>query len=217
MPDPDREPPRVVVVDDHELFLDGLVAMLRQHGVDVVGTASTGEAALGVVARERPDLVLMDLGLPDMSGIDAMRRMRSEDPHLCVVMLTALADEASLIEAARSGAAGYLLKDVSIEEIVAGIHAALRGEWRAARGMTARLLRPIRNRPGGLVGRPPALSDREYEVLELMVDGLDNAEIARRLFISQATVKHHVSAILTKLGVENRVQAVVRALRSSDP
>jgi DNA-binding NarL/FixJ family response regulator len=213
MPEPHTEPRRVVVVDDHELFLGGLVAMLRQRGVVVVGTAGSGEAALAVVARERPDAVLMDLGLPDMSGVEATRRMRSEHPGLCVVVLTALADEASLIEAVRAGAAGYLLKDASIDEILAGVEAALRGDSLVAPQVTGKLLRSIRDRPNGSSAVRPPLSEREQQVLELMVEGRDNVAIARELYISESTVKHHVSAILTKLGVENRVQAVVRAIR----
>jgi DNA-binding NarL/FixJ family response regulator len=214
MSEPEAEPRRVVVVDDHELFLGGLVAMLRQRGVTVVGTASSGEAALAVVTRERPDLVLMDLGLPDMSGVEATRRMRSEHPGLYVVVLTALADEASLIEAVRAGAAGYLLKDASIDEIVAGVEAALRGDSLVAPQVAGKLLRRIRDRPEDPTAIRASLSEREQEVLALMVEGRDNAAIARELYISQYTVKHHVSAILTKLGVENRVQAVARAVRS---
>jgi DNA-binding NarL/FixJ family response regulator len=204
---------RVVVVDDHELFLGGLVSMLGQHGVDVIGTASSGEAALAVVARERPDLVLMDLNLPGMSGVEATRRICSEQPGLSVVVLTALADEARMIEAVRAGAAGYLLKDASIDEIVAGVDAALRGDSLVAPQVTGKLLRSIRDRAEGGGTVHPSLSEREQEVLDLMVQGRDNAAIARELYISRNTVKRHVSAILAKLGVENRVQAVVRALR----
>lgn len=214
MPEPTQESTRVVVVDDHELFLHGLVGLLRQQGVNVVGTAASGEAALEVVARERPELVLMDLSLPGMSGIEATRRLRSAHPHLCVVVLTALVDEESLLQAVHAGAAGYLLKDAAIEEVVAAVDAALRGDSLVAPQLTGKLLRRIREHPAELGSAPPPLSRRELEVLELMVEGRDNAEIARRLFISQATVKHHVSAILTKLGVENRVQAVVQAVRS---
>jgi DNA-binding NarL/FixJ family response regulator len=213
MPQPGTDSRRVVVVDDHELFLGGLVAMLRQSGVAVVGTAGSGEAALEVVAQEHPDLVLMDLGLPDMSGIEAIRRLRDERPRLCVVVLTALAEEASLIAAVRAGAAGYLLKDASIEEIIAGVDAALRGDSHVAPHVTGKLLRSIRDRPAEGGADWPQLTDREQEVLDLMIEGRDNAAIARELYISQSTVKHHVSAILTKLGVENRVQAVVRAVR----
>jgi DNA-binding NarL/FixJ family response regulator len=213
MSEPQTEPRRVVVVDDHALFLDGLVAMLHQRGVTVVGTAGSGEAALAVVASARPNLVLMDLGLPGMSGVEATRRIRSEHPDVHVVVLTVLSDEASLIEAVRAGAAGYLLKDASIDEMLAGLDAALRGDWLVAPQVTGKLLRSIRDRPERPGAVRPSLSEREQEVLALLVEGRANAAIARELYISQSTVKHHVSAILTKLGVHNRAQAVARALR----
>jgi DNA-binding NarL/FixJ family response regulator len=213
MPEPDRDPTRVVVVDDHELFVGGLVRMLSEHGIDVVGTAHSGEAALEIVERVRPDVVLMDLSLPGISGVEATRRLRSAHPGQCVIVLTAISDEADLIEAILAGASGYLLKDASIDEILAGVEAALRGDSLIAPQLTGKLLRRIRSRPLQFVGPRPRLSDREREVLELMIEGCDNAEIARRLYISQNTVKNHVSAILTKLGVDNRVQAVVRAVR----
>ena len=141
------EEPRVsvVVVDDHELFLTGLVRMLAEH-VDVVGTAKSGEEALEVVGRKRPRVVLMDLNLPGMSGVDATRRLNVVHPGVSVVVLTVMADEHRLIEAIRAGAAGYLLKDAPIEDVVAGIRAATTGGSFVAPELMGKLLRSLRSR-----------------------------------------------------------------------
>jgi DNA-binding NarL/FixJ family response regulator len=206
--------PSVVVVDDHELFLAGLVRMLTARAVSVVGTALTGEAALEVVARTHPEVVLMDLALPGISGFETTRRLVSTHPNLCVIVLTALAHEADLVEAIMAGAAGYLLKDASIDEIVAGVHGVLRGESLVSPQLTRALLQRVRSRPAEVAPTPARLTEREHEVLKLIVDGCENAEIAERLYISQSTVKSHVRAILAKLGVNTRLQAAVHAVRS---
>jgi DNA-binding NarL/FixJ family response regulator len=202
----------VVVVDDHELFVTGLVRMLAEH-VRVLGTAASGEEAIRLVERVRPAAVLMDLNLPGMSGIEATRRLTSLHPALSVVVLTVMADDRTLIEAIQAGAAGYLLKDGPVEDVVAGIRAATTGGSLVAPELMGKLLRSLRG-----TRREPArprvpLTEREREVLELMVEGWDNAQIAARLFISQNTVKNHVAAILAKLGVRNRIQAAVLAAR----
>jgi DNA-binding NarL/FixJ family response regulator len=213
MPESRDAPIRVVVVDDHELFRSGLILMLEQRGIAVVGAAATGEAALAEVERVLPDVVLMDLNLPGMSGIEAIGLLSSAHPEVCVVALTAMADEASLIDAILAGASGYLMKDASFDEIVAGVEAAGRGESPLTPRLAGALLRRIRSRRGEIGAPRPQLTEREHEVLELMIDGRDNVEIAKRLYISQSTVKNHVSRILTKLDAENRVQAAVRAVR----
>jgi len=202
---------RVVVVDDHALFVRGLVRLLSERDVTVVGTASSGEEALDLVGRVRPDVVLMDLSLPGMSGVEATRRLTGSG--VCVVILTVMADEATLMEAIQAGAIGYLLKDAPISDIVAGVRAAASGGSLVAPELAAKLLRRIRAPRSERGGPRPRLTDREHEVLELMVEGYDNAGIAKALFISQNTVKNHVSAILFKLEVDNRVQAAVRAVR----
>jgi DNA-binding NarL/FixJ family response regulator len=207
------EPIRVVVVDDHELFRSGLVKMLSERGIPVTGTAGSGEAALEVVARERPDVVLMDVSLPGISGVETTRQLSVAHPEVCVIVLTVAADEASLIDAIIAGAAGYLLKDASIDEIVAGVQAGARGESLIAPQLAGKLLRRIRSRRSRVGAPRPRLTQREQQVLELMIEGRDNAEIARALYISHSTVKNHVASILTKLDVDNRVQAIVRALR----
>jgi DNA-binding NarL/FixJ family response regulator len=208
------EPVRILLVDDHELFRSGLVRMLADRGIDVVGTAASGEAALAVTARAHPDVVLMDLSLPGMSGIEATSRLVDSDPKIAVVVLTVMADEVDLIDAILAGASGYLLKDASLDEIIAGVESAARGESIIAPQLTGKLLRRMRSRRGEIGAPRPQFTEREREVLELMIEGCDNAAIAERLYISKSTVKHHVAAILGKLGVDNRVQAAVRAVRS---
>jgi DNA-binding NarL/FixJ family response regulator len=211
VPQEDRR--RVVVVDDHALFVSGLVRMLGDRGVQVIGTARSGEQALEVVGRLHPDVVLMDLCLPGMSGVDATRQLRRAKPGLCVVILTVMAEESMLMEAIQAGAVGYLLKDAPIDDIVAGVQAATSGGSIVSPEVAGKLLRRIHRGRGEPEGPRPRLTDREHEVLDLMVEGYDNAEIAKTLFISQNTVKNHVSAILFKLEVDNRVQAAVRAVR----
>jgi DNA-binding NarL/FixJ family response regulator len=210
---PHEDRSRVVVVDDHVLFVTGLARLLADCGVTVVGTARSGEEALDVVGRLRPDVVLMDLSLPGMSGVEATRRLTRAGSGVCVVILTVMADEAMLMDAIQAGAVGYLLKDAPVDDIVAGVLAATSGGSLVAPELAGKLLRRIRKGRSELEGSRPRLTDREHEVLDLMVEGYDNAEIAKTLYISQNTVKNHVSAILFKLEVDNRVQAAVRAVR----
>jgi DNA-binding NarL/FixJ family response regulator len=204
---------RVVVVDDHPLFVSGLVRMLSERGVTVVGTARSGEEALYLTGQLKPDVVLMDISLPGMSGVEATRQLRRANPGICVVILTALAEEAMLMEAIEAGAVGYLLKEAPVDDIVAGLHAATSGGSLLAPELAGKLLRRIRKGRGEVEGARPRLTDRERQVLDLVVEGYDNSEIARTLYISQNTVKNHVAAILFKLEVDNRVQAAVRAVR----
>jgi DNA-binding NarL/FixJ family response regulator len=210
---PEHDPRTVVVVDDHAVFVGGLVRLLGDRGVTVLGTAATGEEALGLVGRVRPDVVLMDLSLPGMSGVEATRRITASNPGVCVVVLTAIAEEATLMDAIQAGAVGYLLKDAAVDEIVAAVDAATTGRSLVAPELVRTLLQRIRKEHPVVEGPHPPLTDREREVLGLLVEGYDNAEIARRLYISQNTVKNHVAAILVKLEVDNRLQAAVRAVR----
>jgi two-component system NarL family response regulator len=210
---PSAEPIRVVVVDDHELFRNGLVEMLlTQREIAVVGVSASGEEALESIPRLRPDVALMDLSMPGISGVEVTRRLAGQLPDTCVVVLTVMADEATLVEAILAGACGYLLKDASIDEIVAAVRAAARGDGVISPQLTRNLMRGIRARstPTAPLAR---LTAREREVLDLLVEGCDNAEIAARLYISQSTAKNHVASILVKLGVHNRLQAAVLAVR----
>jgi DNA-binding NarL/FixJ family response regulator len=205
----------VMVVDDHELFRGGLIGLLDQNRIEVVAEASRAGEALAMVASVQPDVVLMDLSLPDMSGIDATRQLTTDAPDMRVLVLSIMADDQHVVEALRAGACGYVLKDAPIDQIVAGIHAALRGESVISPRIALRLVRRLREPAApNLSAQVLDLTERELEVLELLARGIDNQQIGRTLFLSEHTVKNHVSSILVKLGVENRLQAAVRAVKT---
>jgi DNA-binding NarL/FixJ family response regulator len=205
---------KVLVVDDHELFRRGLVGLLEERGIKVVGEAALAADAIQQASDLGPVVVLMDLSMPGMSGIEATQRLAAAAPLSRVLVLTIQADDEYVMNALLAGAVGYLLKDDPIEQIVEAIRAAARGESlispRIASRLVRRLCEPAETETG-LVGRD--LTPREFEVLEQLARGLDNSEIAKALFLSQHTVKNHVSSILLKLQVENRIQAAVRAVR----
>lgn len=205
---------RVVVVDDHELFRGGLVQLLRENAIDVVAEVALAAEAIEKTCELRPDVVLMDLNMPGMSGIEATQRLSAVAPLVRVLVLTVVADEADVTEALLAGACGYLVKDARIDEIIEGIRAAARGESLISPRIATQLIRRVRQ-PAKLEDPSSAsdLTPREFEILGLIARGMDNPEIARTLFLSQHTVKNHVSSILVKLQVENRVQAAVRAVR----
>src|SRR5689334_13463209 len=200
---------RVMLVDDHELVRQGIAAMLGGAGdVQVVAVARTGREALEVARRELPDVVLMDVRMPDMDGLEATKKIKEERPRTAVVMLTMHENPAYLREAVRAGAAGYLLKDVSREELVDAIRQVATGgafiESQMLKGMLSDM------KPSGPV--PAAarnLTKREREILSLVAEGMSNREIAERLVLSPETVKSHVAAILEKLGVSDRTQAAI--------
>ena len=207
---------RVLVVDDHPLFRTGLRELLDQEGF-VVQEANDGDAALRLVPSFAPDVVLMDANMPGMCGIEATRRIRETAPTTAVLMLTGVATDELVLEAIRAGASGYLFKDVELAHITAGIRSVAAGHStlspRAARVVIDHIRLSRAEAPA--VPRPGAhdLTEREREVLALLALGCENAEIGRRLFLSPSTVKHHVSRVLEKLDVENRVQAAIYAVR----
>jgi NarL family two-component system response regulator LiaR len=209
-------PITVVVIDDHVLFRSGLRELLEQEEIRVVGEAGTAESGLEVIERQGPDVAIVDLNLPRMSGHDAIRQIAATSPRTQVLVLTISTDGADVTDAVLAGACGYLVKDASVGDIVAGVRAAAIGESMVSPRMTRTLLDRLRkqergdNRPG-----VETLSVREKEVLGLVVEGKDNATIAQELFISPYTVKNHISNILLKLHVDNRLQAAVRAVRDS--
>jgi DNA-binding NarL/FixJ family response regulator len=210
----DTEPLRVVVVDDHDLFRRGLSQLLQESGIDVIGEASDGSRGVELANRLRPDVVVMDLSMPGISGVEATRRLIESTPGARVLMLTVIAEESEVLDAIIAGASGYLLKDASVEQIVSGIQTAARGESMISPRVAGKLMHRLREIPPSWPEPPrEELTQRELAVLELVAEGHDNAEIAERLFISQNTVKSHVSNILAKLQVDNRVQAAVRAIR----
>jgi DNA-binding NarL/FixJ family response regulator len=205
----------VMLVDDHRIFREGLRNLLVEQGFQVVGEAATADEAISIAAKKRPQVALMDIRMTDGSGIEATRTLTKRFPEIRVVMLTGSPDQADIVESVQAGAAGYLLKGASIEEIAAGVRAAANGEPRLSPPVTAELLETLREAPPrrGLPGGP-RLSAREFEVLRLITDGKGNPEIARLLEISEQTVKTYVSSLLLKLGVENRIQAAVYAVRN---
>jgi DNA-binding NarL/FixJ family response regulator len=204
------------VVDDHDLFRRGLRELLEQQGIRVIGEAATGRDAVALVARAHPDVVVMDLNLPRMSGIEATRELVATDPATRVLVLSVASDERNVLDALMAGACGYLLKDATIEEIAAGVRAAARGQSFVSPSVAHHLLGRVRGPAGADTGPVPdeaILSGRELDILRLVAEGCDNDEIAERLHLSPRTVKNHVSSILAKLDMDNRVQAAVYAVR----
>ncbi len=210
-------PIRVLLVDDHDVFRHGLAQLLAAEGLDVVAEASGGEAGVRLAAELRPDVVLMDLSMPGMHGVEATRAIAAVPGGAAVVVLSLSDDDGAMLEALLAGAAGYVLKDATLEQIVAAVRAAAAGEAVIPPRVAPELLRRLRaaqpQPPGAGAGEAVELSERELEVLRLIVEGRDNAAIADELFISPNTVKSHVASICAKLGVESRLQASVQALR----
>ena len=213
---------RVLIVDDEELVRTGLRLILEaEPDLSVVGTAGDGASALTAVQRFRPDVVLMDIRMPGLDGLAATRQLLG-GPHPAdckVVVLTTFDVDEHVYEALRAGASGFLLKDVPADQLAHAIRVAAAGEALLAPSVTRRLITAFTRRLPAGVGGPPAtglgeLTAREVEVLTLLAEGLSNAEIARRLFVGEATVKTHVARVLTKLGVRDRVQAVIVAFRA---
>jgi len=213
---PSGTPLRILVVDDHDLFRSGLCRLLDEHeGLGVVGDARRGDEAVGRAAELRPDVVVMDLNMPGMSGVDATRGVLEVSPHTAVLMLTVTSDENAVFDAVLAGACGYLLKDATLPEIIRGIRAAATGQSLIAPAVAGDLLARLRlhGAPDARTAATPRLSPRELEVLRLVVAGCDNNEIGQALHLSASTIKHHVSSLLEKLGVKNRIQAAVLATR----
>jgi DNA-binding NarL/FixJ family response regulator len=210
-----RANPTVTVVDDQELFRNGIAGLLEERGIRVLGEAGMAVDAIRQACELRPDVVLMDLNMPGMSGVEATQRLTAAAPHVRVLVLTVAADERHVMNALLAGACGYLLKEAPIAHIIDGIKAAARGESMISPRVANRLIRRLRepsDREASLAATE--LTPREHEVLELLARGVGNPEIAQALYLSEHTVKNHVSSILAKLQVENRIQAAVRAVRT---
>jgi DNA-binding NarL/FixJ family response regulator len=205
------------VVDDHDLFREGLRTLLEEEGVEVIGEARTGDEAVRMVEELAPEIVLMDLDMPTMRGVDATRQISAVAPLTRVVVLTISDDDADVMDAILAGACGYLLKDSSVPELLRGIAAASVGESLISPTIAAKMLQRIRSTsavPEAAVTVRAELSAREIQVLKLIANGKNNAEIASDLFVSAKTVKNHISNILTKLQISNRIQAAVYAVKS---
>jgi len=208
---------RVLLVDDHDLFRTGLRTLLEEQGVEIVGEAANGHDAVHLVEEHAPDVVLMDLEMPGKGGIEATREISAAAPLTRVVVLTISDQDADVLDAVAAGACGYLLKDATIQELLRGITAASMGESLISPSIAAKVLQRVRATSPDLEAAETLmthLSDRELQVLKLIANGKDNAQIAGELFISAKTVKNHISNILLKLSIENRIQAAVYAVRS---
>jgi len=210
------ERPTVMVVDDHRILRKGICDLLTRNGIVTVGEAGDATEAVALAAEAKPDVALVDLSLPGSPGAEALQRLRRVSPGTKVLILTMSASEDDIFGALQAGACGYLLKDSSEEEIAAAIHAAADGGAPLSPRVAASMLERLRSSLPVLdlpEEAPPELTERELEVLKMIVDGKGNEEIAEALVISRHTVKNHVSSIFAKLGVENRIQAAVYAVR----
>jgi DNA-binding NarL/FixJ family response regulator len=207
--EPATDPIRILIADDHQVVRQGIrVSLGVDPALEVVGEAADGAEAVSLARRLRPDVVLMDLLMPEMDGIAATELIRRELPETEVVALTSVLEDASVVGAVRAGAIGYLLKDTLAPDLRRAIKAAAAGQVQLSPSAAARLMREVK-----APDRPEALSQRELEVLRLLARGLANKEIARDLGITEKTVKTHVSSILGKLGVQSRTQAALYAGR----
>ena len=209
-------PVRVLLVDDQLLFRKGLRALLEeQEDMEVVGEAADGLQALELTLAARPDVVLMDIHMPVCDGVEATRRIKLECPQTKVVALTVSDEDEDLFEAIKSGVEGYLLKDLRPEELYDLLRGVLKGETPISPAVASKLLGEFRRRPPRAPSQTVGwdLTPRELEVLQLVAEGLSNAEIASRLYIVEGTVKNHLHKILEKLHLENRVKAAAYAIR----
>ena len=208
---------RVLLVDDHDLFRAGLRNLLETNGVTIAGEAATGNEAVRLARELAPDVVVMDLNMPGITGVEATRQITGLAPLTRVIVLTISDEDEDVMDAIVAGACGYLLKDSSIDDLVRGIRSAAVGEALISPHIAAKVLQQVRATAADSQGAATIraeLSDREVEVLRLIASGMDNAQIAKDLVISPKTVKNHISNILMKLQIDNRIQAAVYAVRS---
>jgi DNA-binding NarL/FixJ family response regulator len=205
---------RLLLADDHRMLREGLRRSMVDEGFDVVGEADNGEDAVRMAAELQPDVVLMDVSMPEMDGVEATRAIRATDTATQVIMLTMHADHDVLAEAIRAGASGYLVKDCSTDEVADAVRMAAQGDTALSPQLAATMLDEVRR----LAVPSPAEEDRvitkrEEEVLQLIADGCSTPEVAERLYISQKTVKNHLASIYQKLDARDRTQAVLQAVR----
>jgi DNA-binding NarL/FixJ family response regulator len=206
---------RVVIADDHLLFRDGLKSLLEARGVDVVAEAKNGKQAVEMARHFKPDIVLMDLTMPEMGGLDATRVLTADESDTRVVVVTASEDDADLFEAIKSGAQGFIPKNLEASQFFELLDGVTRGEPALTPGLARKVLREFAKPPEPKEEKSAtALTEREREVLELLVQGItSNKELAERLIVSENTVKYHLRNILDKLHVQNRAQVIAYALR----
>ena len=212
------QPLRLVLIDDHRFVRNGLRAMLESAGLVVAGEAGTGREGVRVAAEARPDVVLLDVGLPDMSGLEVVPLLREAVPGTAVVMMSASGRAGDVVAALSAGAAAYLLKEAPLEEVVATVRSAAEGSSRLSPEVSGSVVRHLQEHsvaePAAVPDAPrPELTERELDVLRLVAAGRANPEIAQELCVSVGSVKADLAEVLIKLGVENRVQAAVTAVR----
>ena len=206
---------RVVLVDDQTLVRRGLRALLELAGdIAIVGEAEDGVEGAAIIRRERPDVVLLDVRMPKAGGLDLLRELRQSGELPPTILLTTFDDDDALLEGVKAGARGYLLKDVSLEQLTGAIHAVAAGETLIRPAVTERVLRGLEHvrRDFDALDPPDPLTKRELEILRLMAGGYSNREIAEALGTAEGTIKNHASSILSKLGVRDRTRAVLKAL-----
>ncbi|MGH2691698.1 MAG: response regulator [Actinomycetota bacterium] len=209
---------KVIIVDDHALFRRGLEMVLEnEEDIEVVGEAHDGQQAVDKTSELMPDVVLMDVRMPRRSGIEATQRIKELMPHVKIVVLTNSDEEADLYEAIKAGASGYLLKEISSEEVADAIRSVVQGHSRISPAMASKLLTEFQAMSKRTDDRqplaPPKLTERELQILRLVAKGLGNRDIAQQLFISENTVKNHIRNILEKLQLHSRMEAVIYAVR----
>ncbi|MFE1299262.1 response regulator [Streptomyces sp. NPDC058731] len=216
-----QDPIRVFLLDDHEVVRRGLTDLLdAEPDITVVGDAANADHALARAPAVRPDVAVLDVRLPDGDGITVCRELRSRMPELNVLMLTSFDDEDALLDAIMAGASGYVLKQIRGSDLVSAVRTVASGASMLDPATTARLMRSLRAEPAEAAAVPPelaGLSPRERDILALIGDGLTNREIGKRLYLSEKTVKNHISRLLAKLGVKRRVQAAVLATHLQQP
>ena len=208
---------RLLLADDHTLFRRGLRELLDGYGFAVIGEAPTGSSAVRLARELRPDVTVMDLSMPGMGGVEATKAILDEDPGARILVLTISAEEEEVLDALLAGACGYLLKDAEVAEIVAGVRAAAAGDAMISPAVATRLVSRLREQRRtervAAPPKPPPLTARERDILKLLAQGRENTAIANELVISPSTVKTHIAHLLDKLGLDNRVQAAVFAVR----
>jgi len=206
---------RIVLVDDQTLVRQGIRSLLQLAGdITIVGEAGDGDEALSVIAREKPDVVLLDVRMPKKNGLDVLRELKTTNAAPPIILLTTFDDDEALLAAVKAGAKGYLLKDVSLEQLTEAIRAVAAGGTVIRPAVTERVLRGLEHMPRDFeaLSPPDPLTKREIEILRLMAGGYSNREIADALGTAEGTVKNHASSILSKLGVRDRTRAVLKAL-----
>jgi two-component system response regulator DegU len=203
-----------MLADDHRMLREGLRRSMTEHGFDVVGEASDGAEAVDMAGDLMPDVILMDVTMPELDGVEATRLVKAANPAVRVIMLTMHADQEVLAAAIRSGASGYLVKDCSTEEIADAIRSAVSGETTLSPALAASMLNEVRKLDAPEAAEEDrVVTKREEEVLQLIADGCSTPEVAERLYISQKTVKNHLASIYQKLDARDRTQAVLQAVR----